>query len=59
VALMIFARNPVGALMGILVAMLSGTLALFSILANPVLSIVVMAVDALVIFGLWAYGFRR
>ena len=59
VALMIFARNPVGSLMGILAAMLSGALALFSILAHPVLSIVVMAVDVLVIFGLWAYGLRR
>jgi hypothetical protein len=59
VALLIFARNPVGALLGILAAMLSGTLALFSILAHPLLSILVMAVDVLVIFGLWAYGFKR
>ena len=59
VALMIFARNPVGAMLGILAAMVSGTLALFSILAHPVLSIVVMAVDLLVILGLWTYGLRR
>jgi hypothetical protein len=39
--------------------MLSGTLALFSILANPVLSIIVMALDVLVIFSLWAYGLRK
>ena len=58
VALMIFARNPVGALLGILVAMLSGTLALLSILAHPLLSIIVMTIDMLVIFSLWAYGFR-
>jgi hypothetical protein len=58
-ALMIFARNPVGALIGILTAMLSGTLALFSILANPVTSIIVMALDVLVIFSLWAYGLRK
>ena len=58
VALMIFARNPVGALLGILVAMLSGTLALLSILANPLFSIIVMTIDVLVIFSLWAYGFR-
>ena len=58
VAVMIFARNPVGALLGILVAMLSGTLALFSILAHPLLSIVVMTIDVLVIFSLWAFGFR-
>jgi hypothetical protein len=59
VAVMIFARNPVGALMGILAAMLSGTLALFTILAHPVLSIVVMGLDVLVIFALWAYGLNR
>ncbi len=58
VALMIFARNPVGALLGILIAMLSGTLALFSILAHPLLSILVMTINVLVIFSLWAYGFR-
>ena len=59
VALMIFARNPVGAFIGILGAMLSGTLALLTILAHPVLSAIVMAIDVLVIFGLWAYGRTR
>ena len=58
-ALLIFARNPVGALMGILIAVLSGTLALFSILARPGWSITVMAISVLVIFALWAYGLRR
>ena len=58
VALMIFARNPVGALLGILVAVLSGTLALLSILAHPLLSITVITIDLLVIFSLWAYGLR-
>ena len=58
VALMIFARNPVGGFLGILVAMLSGTLALFSILAHPLLSIIVMTIDVLVIFSLWAFGHR-
>ena len=58
-ALLIFARNPVGALMGILIAVLSGTLALFTILATTGWSIVVMAISVLVIFALWAYGLRR
>ena len=58
VAWMIFARNPVGALLGILGAMLSGTLALFSVLAHPPFSITVMTIDVLVIFSLWAYGIR-
>ena len=56
---MIFARSPVGALLGILGAMLSGTIALLSILAHPLLSIIVMTIDLLVIFSLWAYGFRK
>jgi hypothetical protein len=59
VALMIFARNPVGAIFGILGAVLSGTLALLTIFAHPVLSIIVMGVDVLVIFALWAYGLAR
>lgn len=59
VALMIFDRNPVGAMMGILLAMVSGTLALLTILAHPLLSSIVMAIDLLVIFALWAYGLRR
>ena len=58
VALMIFARNPDGAHLGILLAELSGTLALMSILAHPHLSIHVMTNDLLVIFSLWAYGLR-
>jgi hypothetical protein len=58
-ALMIFARNPVGALIGVVAAMLSGTPALFSVLANPVSSLIVIALDVLVIFSLSAYGFRR
>jgi hypothetical protein len=58
VALMIFARNPVGGFLGILVAMLSGTVALLSILAHPLLSIIVMTIDVLVIFSLWAFGLR-
>ena len=55
---MIFARNPVGALLGILVAMLTAARPLRSILAHPLLSIIVMTIDVLVIFSLWAYGFR-
>jgi hypothetical protein len=51
VALMIFARNPVGGFLGIPVGMLSGTLALFSILAHPLLSTIVMTIDVLVIFS--------
>jgi hypothetical protein len=59
VALMIFARNPAGALFGILLAMLNGTIALLTIADHLGWSIAVMTIDLLVIFGLWAYGLQR
>jgi hypothetical protein len=59
VALMIFARNPAGALFGIALAMLNGAVALLTIADHFGWSIAVMTIDLLVIFGLWAYGLRR
>jgi hypothetical protein len=59
VALMIFARNPAGALFGIVLAMLSGTVALLTIADHLGWSIAVISIDLLVIFGLWAYGLQR
>jgi hypothetical protein len=59
VALMILARNPAGALFGILLAMLNGTVALLTIADHLGWAIAVMAIDLLVIFGLWAYGLQR
>jgi hypothetical protein len=59
VALMILGRNPAGALFGILLAMLNGTAALLTVADHPGWSITVMAIDLLVIFGLWAYGLQR
>jgi hypothetical protein len=59
VGLLILTRNPVGALLGIAMAVLSALLAVMFILANPVWSIVVIVVDLFVIFALWAYGLRR
>jgi hypothetical protein len=59
VALLIFARNPAGALFGIVLAMLNGTVALLTIADHLGWSIAVMAIDLLVIFGLWAYGLQR
>ena len=59
VALTILARNPAGALFGILLAMLNGTAALLTIANHPGWSITVMAIDLLVIFSLWAYGLQR
>jgi hypothetical protein len=59
VALMVFARNPVGALFGILLAMLNGSIALLTIANHVGWSIAVMAIDLLAIFSLWAYGLHR
>src|SRR5215218_3813213 len=59
VALMILAHNPAGALFGILLAMLNGTVALLTIADHLGWSIAVMAIDLLVIFGLCGHtGFR-
>jgi hypothetical protein len=59
VALMIFAHNPAGALFGILLAMLNGSIALLTIANHVGWSIAVMAIDLLAIFSLWAYGLQR
>ena len=59
VALMIFARNPAGALLGIVLAILNGTTALLTIANHVAWSIAVVAIDLLVIFALWAYGLHR
>lgn len=56
-ALLVFNRSAFGALLGILIAMLSATLALVSIGAYPLWSVIVMVVDGLIIYGLTVYGF--
>jgi len=56
-ALLVFSRSSIGSLLGILIAMLSATLALVSIGAYPLWSITIMFVDGLIIYGLTVYGF--
>jgi hypothetical protein len=56
-AVLVFARSSFGAFLGILIAMLSATLALVSIGAYPLWSITIMFVDGLIIYGLSVYGF--
>ena|SRR5215212_441333 len=56
-AFLVFARSSVGAFLGVLIAMLSATLALVSIGAYPLWSIIIMFVDGLIIYGLTVYGF--
>ena len=56
-AMLIFAQSSVGAFMGIVIAMLNGTLALLSIGAYPIWSIIILVVDGMIIYGLTVYGF--
>ena len=56
-AVLIFSRSSFGAGLGILIAMLNGTLALLSVGAYPIWSIVVLVVDGIIIYGLTVYGF--
>lgn len=54
---LILSRRMSGAIIGIGIALLSGTLALLSIGAYPLWSVVVLAIDGLIIYGLTVYGF--
>jgi hypothetical protein len=56
-AVLVFARSPFGAGLGIVLAGINATLALISIGAYPIWSIAVMVVDGLIIYGLTVYGF--
>jgi hypothetical protein len=56
-AFLIFGRRSGGAMLGILLAGLNATLALLSVGAYPLWSIIVMVVDGLIIYGLTVYGF--
>ena len=58
-AVLIFMRNSVGAFIGIVLAMLNGTVALLSIGAYPLWSVTVMVVDGLIIYALTVYGFNE
>jgi hypothetical protein len=54
---LVFTGSPVGAFFGIVIAVLSATVALMSIGAYPVWSVVILVVDGLIIYGLSVYGF--
>ena len=55
----LFAGSNFGAMAGIVIAMLNGTMALLSIGAYPLWSVAILVVDGLVIYGLAVYGFDR
>jgi hypothetical protein len=54
--ILIIRRSSAGALIGITLAMLHGLAVLMSIGAYPVWSVVLLAIDGLVIYGLTVYG---
>jgi hypothetical protein len=56
-ALLIWARSGFGLGLGIVLAMVSATLALLSIGAYPIWSITAMVVDGLIIYALTVHGF--
>jgi hypothetical protein len=53
---LILRRNAAGIFIGVIVALLHGTLALVSIGAYPVWSVVVLVIDGLIIYGLTVHG---
>lgn len=55
-AILVLRRSVTGALLGIGLALISGLVALFSIGAYPVWSIVVLAIDGLIIYALTVHG---
>ncbi|HYH59127.1 MAG TPA: hypothetical protein VD790_07885 [Thermoleophilaceae bacterium] len=59
VTLLLFTENNAGAIAGVCVAMLNGTLALLTIGAYPLWSVAILVVDGLIIYGLTVYGFDR
>jgi hypothetical protein len=57
--LLILGRRSFGAVMGIAIALLHGTVALMSIGAYPVWSVIVLVIDGMIIYGLTVYGLAR
>ena len=53
---LLFRRSSIGIFMGLVVAMLHGTIALLSIGAYPLWTMVVLVIDGLIIYGLTVHG---
>lgn len=56
-AWLILRGSPVGAVIGITLAIIHATIALMSIAAYPLWTVIVLAIDGLIIYGLTVYGF--
>jgi len=58
-AWLIFRRSPVGTVLGISLALLHLLVALMSIAAYPLWTVILVTIDGLIIYGLTAYGFEE
>lgn len=56
-ALLILRGSAAGAVIGIMLAIVHATVALMSIAAYPLWTVIVLALDGLIIYGLTVYGF--
>lgn len=58
-AWLIFRRSTVGTVLGISLALLHLLVALMSIAAYPLWTVILLTIDGLIIYGLTAYGFEE
>ena len=58
-ALGLFARSGYASLFGILIAAVNALVSLISIGGKPIFSLVILAIDGLIIYGLSAHGFGQ
>jgi hypothetical protein len=58
-ALGLFARRGTASLFGILIAALNALVHVLAIGAKPVFSLIILAIDGLIIYGLAAHGFGQ
>jgi hypothetical protein len=58
-AYLIMRRSAVGALLGIGLVLIHATIALMSIAAYPLWTVIVLVIDGLIIYGLTVHGFEE
>ena len=58
-AWLIFRRSAVGAILGIGLAMIHMLVALMSIAAYPLWTVILLTIDGLIVYGLTAHGFEE
>ena len=58
-ALGLFARSGIASLFGILIAAVNALVHVLAIGGKPIFSLIILAIDGLIIYGLWAHGFGQ